>query len=43
MKYTTGWEYNGKKHPYYEKSVGNNFSGFPHSRGFAAFSHATGN
>ena len=38
MKYTTGWESNDKKHSYYGKSIGVNFPGFPHSRGFAAFS-----
>ena len=43
MKYTTGWESNGKKHPYYGKSMGTNFPGFAHLMVFAEFSHAVGN
>ena len=38
MKYTTGWESNGKKQSYYGKSVGTYFPGFLHSSGFAIFS-----
>ena len=34
MKYTTGWQSNGKSHPFYGKSVETNFSGIPHSMGF---------
>ena len=43
MKYTTGWDSNGRKHLYYGKSIGTNFPGFPHSIGFVTFSHAMGN
>ena len=38
MKYTTGWQSNGKKRWCFGKSMGTNFPGFPHSRRFAAFS-----
>ena len=34
MKYTTGWQSNGKNHPFYGKSMGTNFPGIPHSMGF---------
>ena len=34
MKYTTGWETNGKKAPILSKSMSTNFPGFPHSMGF---------
>ena len=40
IKYTTGWESNGKKDPFYGKS---NFPGFPYSIGFTVFSNAMGN
>ena len=30
MKYTTGWEPNGKKQPFYEKGMGPSFPDFPH-------------
>ena len=43
MRYTTGWESNGKKHPYYGNSMGTNFWGFGHLMVFAEFSHAIGN
>ena len=42
MKYTIGWESNGKKYPYYGKSM-SNFPDFPHTMGFVAFSHTVGN
>ena len=42
LKYTTGWESNGKKHPYYGKSMSINFPDFPHTMGFVAFSHTVG-
>ena len=42
MKYTTGWETNGKKAPILSKSMSTNFPGFPHSMGFLAFSRAIG-
>ena len=32
--YTTGWESNGKKHPYYGKSMSTNFPDSPHTMGF---------
>ena len=31
MKYTTRFESNGEKHPYYGNCMGTNFLGFPHS------------
>ena len=34
MKYTKGWQSNGKNHLLYGKSMGTNFSGIPHSMGF---------
>ena len=37
MKYTIGWESDGKKYPYYGKSMSTNFPGFPHTMGFVAF------
>ena len=43
MRYTTGWESNGKKHPYYGKSMGTNFPGFAHLMVFAEFSHTIEN
>ena len=43
MRYTTGWESDGKKHPYNGKSAGTNFPGFAHLIVFAEFSHAIGN
>ena len=43
MKYITRWYSNEKKHPYYGKSMGTNFPGFPLWIGFAVFSHAMGN
>ena len=42
MKYTAGWESNGKKHLYYGKSRGTIFPGFAHLMVFAEFSHAIG-
>ena len=39
MKYTAGWESNGKRHPYYGNCMGTNFPDFPHSMGFSAFFH----
>ena len=36
------WESNGKKHPYYGKSMGTNFPGFAHLIVFPEFSHAIG-
>ena len=43
IKYTTEQESNRKKHPFYEKSMGTNCSGFPHLMDFAVFSNAVGN
>ena len=43
LKYTTGWESNGKEHPYYEKNMGTNFSAFANLMAFDEFSHAIGN
>ena len=43
MKYTTGWESNGKTLPFYGKIMGTNFPGLSHSMGFADFSNAMGN
>ena len=43
IKYTTGWESNGKNHQFYGKGVGTNFSGLSHSMSFADFSNAMGN
>ena len=43
IKYTTGWESNGKKHPYYEKGMGTNLPGFSHSMDLLVFFHAMGN
>ena len=37
MKYTIGWESNGKKHPYCGKSMSTNFPGFSHRMGFLGF------
>ena len=37
MKYYIEWESNGKKHPYYGKSMSTNFPGSPHAMGFVAF------
>ena len=34
MKYTKGWQSNGKNHLLYGKSMGTNFSGIPHSMDF---------
>ena len=34
MKYTIGWESNGKKHPYCGKIMSTNFAGSPHAMGF---------
>ena len=42
VKYTTGWEYNGKKRPFYGKSMGTIFPGLPYSMGFTDFSNAMG-
>ena len=42
MTCTTGWESNGKKHPFYGKSMGTNFPGLPHLMGFDDFSNAMG-
>ena len=41
--YTTGWESNEKKHPYYETSMGTNFLGFARLMVLAEFSHTIGN
>ena len=35
--YTTGWESNGKKHPYYGKSMSTNFPGSPHTMDFVEY------
>ena len=43
MKYTIGWESNGKKHPYYGKSMSINFPINPHTMVFVAFSCNVGN
>ena len=43
MKYTIGWESDGKKYPYYGKSVITSFPGSPHTMGFIALSYAMGN
>ena len=43
MKYTTGWESNEKSHPFYGQTMGTNFPGLPHSKGFAEFSNAVEN
>ena len=43
MKYTIGWESNGKKRPYYGKSINTSFLGFAHSMGLAVFSRNMGN
>ena len=40
LKYATGWESNGKKYPYYGKSMVTNFPGFAHFMVFAEFCHA---
>ena len=42
-KYAIGWESNGKKDPYYGKSMSINFPDFPHTMGFVAFSRTVGN
>ena len=34
MKYMTGWESNGKNHPFYGKSLGTNFPRIPRLMGF---------
>ena len=38
MKYTIRLVSNGKKHPYYGKSMSTNFSGSPYTMGFVVFS-----
>ena len=43
MKYTVRWKSNGENHPYYEKSVSNNFPNSPHSKGFVTFSRTIRN
>ena len=43
MKYTIGWESDGKKYSYYGKSMITNFPGSPHTMGFIALSYAMGN
>ena len=40
MKYTKRWKSNGKKHPYYGKSMTTNFHCLTHLTGFVAFSRA---
>ena len=37
MRYTIGWESNGKKHPYYGKGMSANFPGSPHTMGFVEY------
>ena len=37
MKYTIGWQSNGKKHPYSGKSMSTNFPGSPHTIGFLGY------
>ena len=37
IKYTIGWESNGKKHPYCRKSMSTNFPGSPHTMGFLGY------
>ena len=38
MKYTIGWEFDGKNYPYYRKSMITSFPDFLHTTGFVAFS-----
>ena len=42
MKYTIGWESDGKKYPHYGKYISTNFAGFPHTMGFVALSQCYG-
>ena len=42
-KYAIGWESNGKKRPYYGKSMSTKFPDFLHTISFVAFSHTVGN
>ena len=37
LKYTIECESNGKKHPYYGKSMNTNFPGSPHTVGFVGY------
>ena len=37
MKYTVGWQYNGKRHQYYGKSMSTNFPGSPHTLRFVEY------
>ena len=43
LKYTIGWESDGKKHPSYVKSMIIDVPDFPQTMGFVAFSHTVGN
>ena len=43
MKCTKGWESDGKKYPYYGKSMITSSPGFPHTMGFVEFSVSMGN
>ena len=43
MKYTTGWDNNGKIHPIYVKGMGTRFPELPHLMGFADVSNAIEN
>ena len=43
IKYTIGWESNGKKHPHYGKSMSTNLPVSSHTMGFVAFSCSVGN
>ena len=38
IKYTIGWESNGKDHPYYGKSMSTNSPGSPHTMGIVGYS-----
>ena len=42
VKYIIGWELDGKKARIYGESMSPNFSVFPHTIGFVAFSGAMG-
>ena len=43
LKYTIGWESDGKKVPYYGKRMSIGSPDFPHTMGFVAFSRTVGN
>ena len=43
VKYTIGWESDGRKAPIFGESMGTNFLGSPNPMDFAAFSYEIGN